>query len=180
MDLVGGRSAIVVPFTLPEALESIRLDHVSNARSGVPAHVTLLFPFLAAAAIRDVDLDLAATTIRATGAFDVEFRNVTSFPPDPTPEGVVWLAPEPPGPFIALTEALSTAFPGHSPYGGIHDTVIPHLTLANVDVDIERLSAAARPALPFRRRADAAVLLVEDDAGRWSIDRRWPLGGPLG
>ena len=180
MDAVGGRSAIVVPFRLPQELEAIRLDHVSNARLGVPAHVTLLFPFLPAAAIRDVDLDLAASTIRATPAFDVEFRTVTSFPPGPTPEGVVWLAPEPAGPFIALTEALAAAFPGHLPYGGIHDTVIPHLTLANVDVDIEAVSVAARPALPFRRRAGEAVLLVENDGGRWSIDRRWPLEWPLG
>jgi 2'-5' RNA ligase len=176
MDQVGGRSAIVVPFALPDALEAIRRDHVDNARLGVPAHVTLLFPFIPAASIERADVERVATAISLTLAFDVEFREATSFDPIPTKEGVVWLAPEPADQFIAVTEALAVAFPGYEPYGGIHDTVIPHLTLANVDVDLPALISAARTELPFRRRVDAAALLVEDAAGRWRIAERLPLG----
>ena len=176
MDQIGGRSAIVVPIELPATLEALRRDHVDNARLGVPAHVTVLFPFVPPSTIDDGTLDRARAAIAGTPAFDVEFRDVTSFDAVPTKEGVVWLPPEPAVPFIEMTEAVAAAFPGYQPYEGIHDTVIPHLTLANVDVDIEELTAAARPELPFRRRVDAAALLVEDDAGRWRIAERLPLG----
>ena len=176
MDQVGGRSAIVVPIDLPDALEAIRRDHVDNARLGVPAHVTLLFPFVPAQALDQETIDRARAVIAASETFDVEFVEVTSFDPIPTKEGVVWLAPEPAAPFVAITGALGTAFPGYLPYGGIHDTVIPHLTLANVDIDLPALISAAQAELPFRRRVEAAGLLVEDDAGRWRIAERLPLG----
>jgi 2'-5' RNA ligase len=176
VESVGGRSAIVVPIALPDALEAIRRDHVDNARLGVPAHVTLLFPFVPAKALDQGTIDRARAVIAAIEAFDVEFREVTYFDPIPTKEGVVWLAPEPAAPFIAITEALATAFPGYLPYGGIHDTVVPHLTLANVDIDLPALISSAQVELPFRRRVDAAAVLVEDDAGRWRIAERLPLG----
>lgn len=172
----GRRSAIVVPVRLPAALEAIRLEHVDNARLGVPAHVTLLFPFVEPPAIDATVLERAGRALRRIGAFDVRFRQVTSFDAGPDTEGVVWLAPEPATPFVSMTGALVEAFPGHQPYGGIHDEVIPHLTLANVDVDVPALEAAARPHLPFRRRVAAAVLLVEDGAGRWRAARRLSLG----
>lgn len=175
MERVGGRSAIVVPIELPAALEAIRLDHIDNARLGVPAHVTALFPFVPPASLDSADVARAAVVVAQIDAFDVEFRDVTSFDPIPTKEGVVWLAPEPAAPFLELTEALARAFPGYLPYEGLHDTVIPHLTLANVDVDVVGLTAAARPELPFRRRVDSAVLLVEDEAGRWRVAERLPL-----
>ena len=174
MELTGGRTAIVVPFTLPDALEGIRLDHVSNARLGVPAHVTLLFPFVSAAALEPADLQRAATVVGAATPFEVEFREAMSFDPGATEEGVVWLAPKPPDPFIALTNALARAFPGYLPYGGLHDEVIPHLTLANVDVDVPALVGAATASLPFSATIVTAVLLVEDDAGRWRIERELP------
>ena len=176
MDRIGGRSAIVVPVTLPGPLETVRQEHVENARLGVPAHVTLLFPFVRAASIERGDLERVRASISRTAAFDVEFREVSSFDPMPANDGVAWLAPEPAAPFIALTEALAAAFPEYPPYGGIHDTVIPHLTLAEVDVDLPALGAATRPELPFRRRVDAAALILEDEAGRWRIAERLPLG----
>jgi 2'-5' RNA ligase len=176
MDSTGGRSAIVVPFALPDGLEAIRLAHVSNARLGVPAHVTLLFPFVPAPQLGKGDIERAGLAIRGTKAFDVEFREARSFEPGPTEEGAVWLAPEPPGRFIEMTAALVDAFPAYLPYGGLHDTVIPHLTLANVDVDVQGLIGAAGAHLPISRRVNVAALLVEDQAGRWGIERELPLG----
>ena len=176
MDTTGGRSAIVIPFVLPEPLESIRRDHVANARLGVPAHVTLLFPFVPALELAADDVERAAAAMHAARTFEVTFREVASFEPGPTAEGAVWLAPEPADPFLRMIDALMEAFPGLLPYEGLHDTVIPHLTLANVDVDIPALQAVARQHLPFTRRADPAALLVEDHAARWRIERELPLG----
>ena len=92
MDQVGGRTAIVVPIELPAALEAIRRDHVDNARLGVPAHVTVLFPFVPAGSIARADIERAGAAIASTVAFDVEFRTVTSFDPLPT-RRVVLLPP---------------------------------------------------------------------------------------
>ena len=171
----GPRSAIVVPVALPAALEAIRQAHVDNAGLGVPAHVTLLFPFVPARDLSEGDVARAVAAVGRTPTFDVEFREVTTFDPGPSKEGVVWLAPEPSAPFIAMTEALAATFPEYPPYEGLHDTVIPHLTLANVDVDVAALTAGARPALPFRKRVRRAVVLLEDDAGRWRVGHELPL-----
>jgi 2'-5' RNA ligase len=172
----GSRSAVVVPIRLPAALEAIRLDHVWNAPLGVPPHVTLLFPFLKPTDLDRIVLERLATAISRTTAFEVAFTEVRHWGPDPTPEGVVWLPPDPAAPFIAMTEALVEAFPGYLPYAGLHDEVIPHLTLANVDVDIEAIERSAVPSVPFRRRVTSAALLVESAVGRWRTARRLALG----
>jgi 2'-5' RNA ligase len=172
----GTRSAIVVPIRLPMALEAVRLDHVDNARLGVPAHVTLLFPFVAPAAIDPPVMVRLAETIARTPRFGVAFRTLEAFEPGPTAEGVAWLAPTPAAPFVAMTRALVEAFPGYLPYGGLHDEVIPHLTLANVHVDLAAIRTAARASLSFRRMVNGAALLVEDARGRWRIAERLALG----
>lgn len=175
MDTTGGRTAIVVPFRLPESLETLRVRHVDNAHLGVPAHVTLLFPFVPARRLDAAVVEQAAATVGRRPGFDVEFREARTFAAGPTEGGAVWLAPEPPGPFVELINALAIAFPEYPPYEGLHETVIPHLTLANVDVDVDALVAAASVELPFRRRVNAAALLVEDAAGLWRIQRDLPL-----
>ena len=79
-----------------------RGEYVPVWADGMPAHVTLLFPFprldqLDAAGLADLTALFAATpSIRAT------FAAVGQFPPD-----VVYLAPEPRDWFVGLTEALS-------------------------------------------------------------------------
>jgi 2'-5' RNA ligase len=176
MGMTGQRSAIVAPIRLPAALEAIRQEHVDNAHLGVPAHVTLLFPFVAPTSIDAAVLDRARAALARTHAFEAAFTEVRFWPPDPTAEGVVWLPPTPAGPFIEMTKALVEAFPGNLPYGGLHDEVIPHLTLANVSVDATAIEADARRHLPFERRVTHAVLLVESAEGRWRTARRLPLG----
>lgn len=179
MPVTGERSAIVAPVRLPAALEAMRRACVAHARLGVPPHVTLLFPFVPPSSIDLAVIDRAAAAIGRAPAFDVEFREVTHWDDGPGSERVVWLPPEPAAPFLALTDALVRAFPGYLPYGGIHDEVIPHLTLANEDVDVSATEAEACRRLPFRRRVSSAALLVEGADGRWRTLRRLSLGAPV-
>jgi 2'-5' RNA ligase len=172
------RSAIVVPIRLPAALRTIMLRESATARLGVPAHVTLLFPFVTA---REIGPDVLAAVGRVIGdapAFDVGFRAVRRFEPGGgAPNGVVWLAPEPAAPFLALIDRLWGAFPDYPPYGGAFDEVIPHLTLADDDAArMDSNHAEAARHLPFRRRVGIAALIVEGAAGRWRTLRRFPLG----
>lgn len=164
-------SAIVARVPVPPALEHLRRRWDLAAGTGVPAHVTILFPFLSADALLPaLRRDLAAIA-RAHQPFDVRFERVDGFP------GVVYVRPEPATPFLRLTEAFVARFPEFPPYGGAFDEVIPHLTVAeSKGAPLDEIAAAARRALPFRHRVAALEVLVEGGEGRWRTRWRLPLG----
>ena len=90
-------SAVLVQ--VPEAERVVsrhraRLDAAATA--GVPAHVTVLFPFVAPAAITAGTLEALAAAVAPVSAFDCEFSVTAWFGSD-----VLWLAPRPDEPFRA-------------------------------------------------------------------------------
>ncbi len=164
-------SAVVARVPVPRALESLRASWDWGASVGVPAHVTVLFPFLPADQLRpEVRRELAALAA-AHPPFEVRFERAGRFP------GVVYIAPEPATPFARLTEAVVAAYPEFPPYGGAYDVVIPHLTIAESDeAPLDEIATAATNVLPFRRRVSALEVLVEGGEGRWHTRWRLPLG----
>src|SRR5207248_3232637 len=119
------QTALLVP--VPEAdvtVDHWRRQHDPTAVAGVPAHVTVLYPFAPPAALRPVALEDLRAIAAHTPSFAFELRSVGRFP------GVVHLAPEPAEPFVALTESLVDRWPQHQPYEGRYDEVVPHLTVA--------------------------------------------------
>ena len=173
------RSALVVALTLPPPIEQIRLRETAAARAGAPAHVTLVIPFVPPSALDDAVQRRVRSMIGTVPAFDLDLRLVRRWEPGGgAPEGVVWLEPEPAAPFVALIEALGDAFPDYPPYGGIHDTIIPHVTIASDDRrGLDAAEAGARLYLPIRQHVAAATLLSEGADGRWRTWRRFPLAG---
>ena len=167
-----GRSGVIVRIRLPEPLEELRLRHDPMAPAGVPAHVTLLFPFLATDDLTPAVRRRLAATAAGVRPFGVRFERTGRFP------GVVWLAPEPAQPFIDLTERIVAAFPDHPPYGGAHEEMVPHLTIALLpDTDMDRLDRRiTRAGVAFRRRVEAMEVIAEDGTGRWHARWRLPLG----
>jgi 2'-5' RNA ligase len=164
-------SAIVARVPLPLALHRLRATWDRSASIGVPAHVTILFPFLPAEGLlADVRRELAA--IAATQApFDLRFERVGRFP------GVVYLVPEPAAPFVRLTDAFVARYPDLPPYGGAFDEVIPHLTLAESgEAPLDDVAAAAQRVLPFRHRIASLEVLVEGGESPWRTQWRLPLG----
>jgi len=137
----------------------------------VPAHVTVLFPFLHPDRIdAAVDADLEAIT-GAEAPFDVRFERVGHFP------SVTWLAPEPVAPFVRLTDAIADRWPDHPPYGGAFDQVIHHLTVADgapADV-LARAGDDVAAHLPITQRVDELVL-AERRRGTWAERRRYRIG----
>lgn len=167
------RSAVVV--TVPEAEPLVgvwRLRYTHDAPAGMPPHVTLLFPFVAAERVGEAEGRLAELVLAAP-AFDLAFRRTARF------AGVLYLDPEPAEPFVALTGAIAGEWPEHPPYEGVFDEVIPHLTVAEAQDSalLDRIAAAVEPHLPVQTRVREASLFVEDGGGRWHQRGRLPLGG---
>jgi hypothetical protein len=92
--------------------------------------------------------------------------------------GLVYLAPSPPEPFLALTEALVERFPEHPPYGGEIDVIVPHLTVAIAGAP--EIEGQLRSGLPVDAIASEVLLMEQDVDGLWSVRERFPLGGGRG
>ncbi len=162
--------AITVPEADPLTADLRRL-HDPSAAAGMPAHLTLLYPFRRSGRIEPATLETLQALFAALPAFDLAFRRVDRFP------GVLWLAPEPRAPVDALTHALAEAFPDCPPYGGKFAEPVPHLTVAMGEdstlgpVEQEMTRRLARPVTARVTRAS----LFAFDRG-WREIARFPLG----
>ena len=164
-------SAVVVRVRVPQPLARLRTDWDWAARVGVPAHVTILFPFLAAGDLGPVVRRELAAIALAREPFEVRFARVGRFP------GVVYLAPEPSAPFADLTASVVARYPDFQPYGGAFDEVIPHLTVVESDdARLDEIAASVANVPPFVHRAASLEVLVEGGDGRWRTRWRIPLG----
>jgi 2'-5' RNA ligase len=161
-------SAILVP--VPEA------EPVVGPLWGVPAHVTVFFPFAAPDAISGAVIEMAAAAVASVRAFECEFASICWFGDD-----VVWLAPEPAGPFRALTNMVHAAFPQFPPFGGVYADVVPHLTIGNGpdggSAALRAAEAEVTPALPVRTQVRHAWLMTGTQAlASWRVMAELPLG----
>jgi 2'-5' RNA ligase superfamily protein len=167
-------SALIV--AVPEAepaVAALRAAYDPAASWGVPAHVTVLYPFLPPDRL---DAGVRAAVREAVGAvpaFDLVFGRTRRFG-----DQVLWLAPQPEAPLRALTAAVWARFPQTPPYGGQFADVVPHLTVTDgqppavMDAAAERV----RPWLPITARPRAVRLMVgrrEPDA--WQTVAEFPL-----
>jgi hypothetical protein len=139
-------SAVVVPVPEADAVVAgyrARLDPAATL--GVPAHVTLLAPFLPPSLITAATIAALAQIAGSVAAFDCTFARTAWFG-----ERVLWLAPEPDGPFRELTRRLAAAFPQCPPYGGVFADVIPHLTVGEDETAGAGQLRAAEPGVTGR------------------------------
>ena len=143
-----------------------------NARGGVPAHVTVLYPFLGIDRIDADTLDTVRTLIGRHRAFTVRFEQCARFP------DVLYLAPTPDQPFRDLTEALVAQWPEAPPYGGQFTDVVPHLTVAQAQPPqvFDDVAAALARHLPITARVSSIQLLVSD-GNQWEQRADFPLLG---
>jgi hypothetical protein len=161
-------SLLIVPVleAEPEVAAWLGQDRVDF--DGVPLHVTVMYPFLPA---RSIDAATEAAVAELAGGvspFAFALTRVGRFP------GVHYLAPDPAGQFAALTGLVQHLWPACQPYGGVYDTVIPHVTVALGDSPPADLAALERR-LPIGATADELWLLDQTSRG-WVTRRRFPLG----
>lgn len=152
---------------VPEAEPYVRLlrDRLDPAaRLGMPAHITVLYPFMPPQQIDAGVLGAAALALASASPFTYRLARIGRFP------GAAYLTPEPAAPFIALTTSLVLRFPKHLPYEGRYAAIVPHLTVGQgSDAASEEAAGALAKSLP-RGGIEAAcreVVLVENSSGLW-------------
>lgn len=170
-------SALVIP--VPEAeplVRPFRERYDPSAALGVPAHITLLHPFIAPERIGADTLDKATACFRAFAPVEYSLTEVRRFPAE-----TLYLAPEPDEPFRKLTMTIWDRFPETPPYGGAWPDIVPHLSVGRfadarqLERAADELDRIAETAPPIRAHASTAVLIV-NTTGRWVIRETFKLG----
>jgi 2'-5' RNA ligase len=170
----GDTAVVVVAHAVEPAVGGWRSRYDSSASVGVPAHVTVLYPFLPLDEVAPDVVERLAAIVAAEPAFDVTFARFGRFP-----GSVLWLDPQPAEPFRRLTYAVWRAWPQTPPYGGAYDEVTPHLTVAEHPDEglLDEISAEVARGLPVSMTVTTAQLLVARD-GVWTVEATFPLGPP--
>ena len=169
-------SALVI--LIPEAeslVKSFRDQYDPSAAVGVPAHVTILYPFKPPDELTAEVITTLQDLISRQPSFQVSFQAFQGFP------DTIYLAPLPAEPFRRLTEIIVERYPETPPYGGAFAEIIPHLTVAQVS-DIQRLDKitdefreVARKKLPISARVNT-VSLMDNSSGSWKVRAQFSLG----
>jgi hypothetical protein len=168
------QSALIV--VVPEAetlVSAMRRRFDESARQGVPAHVTVLFPFMEPERIDAAVLEKCARTVCTHKKFAFRLHRVGRFP------FTAYLEPEPKESFIALTQGLAHAFPDYPPFRGEFTSIIPHLTVAQgnaleAETTARELTSSLKSAGPVSCFC-AAVTLIENCSGQWKPMSAFPL-----
>jgi len=162
---------------VPEAEPAVgeprsRLD--GNARLGIPASITVPFPFIPPAYIDDAVLRRLAGIFAAVPSFEHRLVRTNWFDED-----VLWLAPEDDAPFRSLTESVHREFPDYPPFGGQFEDVVAHPTIAD-RCPLEQMQSAehlVEKHLPINSVARGVSLMVQRDAcGVWTRAASFALG----
>ncbi|MFE7795016.1 2'-5' RNA ligase family protein [Streptomyces sp. NPDC057460] len=154
-----GETALIVRVSEAEpVVGGLRERFDGSVGAGVPAHVSLLYPFLHQDRIDEQVLGVLSELFGSCSAFDLRFQECGRFP------GVLFLAPEPDGPLRALTSAVVDRWPEAPPYGGRFSEVVPHLTVANGQEPsvLDAIEADLASRLPVTTRVSSVQLLVFD------------------
>jgi 2'-5' RNA ligase len=161
-------SAIAIRVQLPRDLEHFRVAHVANAALGVPAHITLIYPFVPADRLDASVRRLVARALASQPPFSFRLSAVERW------QNTMYLAVDPAAPFEGLVRSLEAAFPDHPAYGGAFPYV-PHVTLA--EGEESAIAELGAPPLPAGRHQVTRVLLIAQGSDqRWRL--RWQFALP--
>jgi 2'-5' RNA ligase len=168
------QSALLV--VVPEAeslVRDLRSRYDPSATLGVPAHITLLFPFLSPDTIGETERNTLTRIFARTRSFDFQLKRIGTF------SQTVYLAPEPAESFMTLTTALVDEFPLCPPYGGRFTEVVPHLTVSDGDpLAIEVVESQLRARMSERGPIHAIcdeVHLYRKSSGYWRCAETYEL-----
>jgi 2'-5' RNA ligase len=170
-------TALVVLVPEAEALvRSFREKHDPSAADGMPAHITLLYPFKALADVGPNELESLRNCFARFAPFHFTLASTGRFAAH-----VLYLVPTPDEPFRQLTMAIWERYPETPPYGGKFPDVVPHLTVAEAEDDtlLDRIADDFTRALMANAAAPALaaeVALMDNSSGTWEVRTSIRLG----
>ncbi len=169
-----GTSALVIE--VPQAEELVgpfrqRYDPV--APLGMPAHVTVLFPFVDVEGIREELLADLWEHFSKIPRFTFTLPRLGQFP------DVLFLAPEPTASLDHLIEVTCERYPAYPPYGGAVEEPDPHLTIAHAEdpAELERICAEVEALMSEEiiKVEVCEVSLMTHEEGKWRRRQAFPL-----
>jgi 2'-5' RNA ligase len=163
MSSPGLESALIIE--IPEAEPAVRRYRErfdANASLGIPAHITVLAPFMPSQMIDASLLTRLGQIFAGVGQFQFRLDRTDWFG-----DQVLWLAPGEPGLFRDLTQRVFHEFPAFPPFEGKHDVIVPHLTVGygHALTDMRAAEEAIQASLPIQARAAAVTLMTEQSSG---------------
>lgn len=169
-------SALVI--LVPEAepfVDRTRQRYDPSSAVGMPAHITLNYPFLPGQRVDAEDIDQLRALFSGFPPLRFNLVEVRRF------FDTVYLAPEPSEPLMRMIQAVAACYPGSPPYGGMFAEVVPHLSLAQSDNEAElelvlrEFAPGSEGKLPIEAAADE-VWLMDNQSGRWETRLAFRLG----
>lgn len=171
----GPQSGLIIEVPAAEAaVRQHRERFDASAPLGVPAHITVLFPFMPPGTIDEAVLTTLGDLFAEVSRFRFVLDHTDWFGDD-----VLWLGPGDSGPFRALTERVCRAYPALLPFEGQFDDVVPHLTIGHGHPlnALRSAEQSVRARLPIKASASAVTLMTQQSAGgQWSKTAFFKLG----
>jgi 2'-5' RNA ligase superfamily len=168
---VEGQTGLVVPVPAADALLGlVESRHSGTVREGVPAHVSLLYPFVGVAELDERVIQALRELVAGHEPMPVQFAECYRR------EGFVALRPDPIEALTELTRKACERWPDLVPYEGLYGKVEPHVTVAlraseETAVMIER---EVTEQLPISAELREVVLVAFE--GRWRLRGRFEFG----
>jgi 2'-5' RNA ligase len=159
-------------------VKECREKYDSSATEGMPAHVTVLYPFKTLNQIGEDVVVILHSLFSRHPRFRFSLGEMQRFP-------TALLAPHPGIPFKTLTRAVADRYPETPPYGGTFSQIVPHLTIAHVNHAhrLDEISAefhrAAGGELPIQGYAERVWLMARQE-GMWRPRLSFELPMPQG
>lgn len=161
-----GQTGVVIPVPAADALlTSVAARFPGVVREGVPSHVSVQYPFVAAGELDDRVSGALAELFARQRPMPVKFAECRRR------GGFVYLCPEPIEELAELTNKVRQRWPQVAPADGLHDEVGPHLTVA--------MRASKETAEMIEREVIVALPISTELAEAWLVafDGRWVLRG---
>lgn len=176
---IGDHTSLMLAVPEVEGLIGAYRGRYTQGGRREPAHITLLNPFFAPAAVTPALLQRVAQAVGGFPAFEYRVGGLST-----APSGALHLDPEPATPFVALITGLMAQFPEVNPYWTSAGVIVPHITVADrAPADrpdlFAAIAAAVSPQLPVRCAAhEARLLWIRPAAASWAVLGQFRLRPP--